>query len=495
VSLTPGRPPRWAVTSSDEHETLVAPHRGQGRRLRRAATIRGALLIGFVCIFGLWVLSGYELVRRVHDLERRTVAEQQAAVRGERLLSTVRTNVLLGSIYLRDALIDNRQANADYYRTQLNDIRSQVQRLLPSYVIEVASSEERAAWVQLQTELEEYWKSRELIFSPAAPLTTNEAAAVLRGRVVPNRNAILTIIDRLSELQSLSQERHEAEFSALYSGLRNRLFLIGAIAIAIGVIVALLATRYVAHLQRQIEAQRDVDRQTRRDLERLSARLVTVQEQERRSLARELHDEVGQALTAIKMDLTMALRGLESGAGITSTLEDARSIADNTLQGVRDLSQLLHPSTLDDFGLPTTVASWLHAFSKRTGIRTTLTHTGMDARLSPEHELCVFRITQEALTNVARHSSARHATVSLHSDEHQVTVTVEDDGRGCDLVAVRARQAGGIGIIGMRERAQTLGGSFALEPPTGGGTRVVVRLPSGPTAENRSDAMAARRVS
>ena len=446
--------------------------------MRATSTIRGVLIAGFAAVFGLWVLSGYDIIRRLADVERRTAAEQQSAIATERLLSTVRTNVLLGSIYLRDALIDNRPVTVDFYRGELNTIRAEVDRLMAGYG-EGTAPEERALWAALRTQLDEYWKSRELVFAPAAPLNTSEAAAVLRRRVVPNRETILRITDQLSSLQSLSQQRHETEVSALYAELRQRLVLIGTFAILIGMIVAFVATRHVGHLQRHIENQQDAERRTRQELERLSARLVDAQEQERRSLARELHDEVGQALTAIKMDVTVALRGLDTDSRLVSPLEDARSLAENTLQGVRDLSQLLHPSTLDDFGLPETLRSYLHSFSKRTGIRTQLVQHGMESRLPAAVEVCVYRITQEALTNVARHSGARNVVLTVAHRANGLSLTIDDDGRG--VSGIGAGSAGhGLGVIGMRERAQTLGGTFALESRHGGGTRVAVTLPAIP---------------
>jgi signal transduction histidine kinase len=459
-------------------------------RIRPTSSIRSVLIAGFAVVFGLWALSGYELVRRLATLEHRTAAEHEAALRGTRLLTTIRTNVLLGSIYLRDAIIDNRSTNVDYYRQELNDIRGQVDRLLPAYIVDVASSEERQHWDQLQKELDQFWKSRDLAFTENVPLNTTEAASVLRSRVVPSRTVILQILDRLSELQVLSQQRHEAEASALYDELQNRLLLIGALAILVGLLVAVVATHQVTRLERQIDEQRTAEQRTRRDLERLSARLVTVQEEERRRLSRELHDEVGQALTAIKMDVTVARRGIdgpqtpESGARIVSWLEDARSIAENTLQSVRDLSQLLHPSMLDDFGLPEALRSYLRTFSKRTGISAQFIQHGREQRRPQAVEVCVYRIVQEALTNVVRHSGARNAIVTLSQTDTGLEMTIDDDGRGIDQQIVRlgASPTRGLGVIGMRERVQALGGTFALESRRDGGTRVAVHLPVVPVA-------------
>jgi signal transduction histidine kinase len=443
------------------------------------------LIAGFAVVFGLWMLSGYELVRRLAALEQRTQAEHEVALNGARVLTTVRTNVLLGSIFLRDAIIDNRSMSEDYYRQELTRIRREVEQVLPDYLVDVTSAEERQHWAQLQKELNDFWKSRELAFSPDWPLDTSEAAAVLRRRVVPSRTAILQILDRLSELQVLSQRRHEAEASALHGQLQDRLLVIGALAILVGLIVAVVATRQVSRLERQIGEQRVGEQRTRRDLERLSARLVTVQEEERRRLSRELHDEVGQALTAIKMDVTVARRGIdglqatESGARIVSWLEDARSIAENTLQSVRDLSQLLHPSMLDDFGLPEALRSYLRTFSKRTGISAQFIQTGKEQRLPQAMEVCVYRIAQEALTNVVRHSGARNALVTLSQTDDGLDMTIDDDGHGIDQQISRFGEPStrGLGVIGMRERAQALGGTFALESRRVGGTRVAIHLP------------------
>ena len=221
---------------------------------------------------------------------------------------------------------------------------------------------------------------------------------------------------------------------------------------------------------------------------------MTVQEEERRSLSRELHDEVGQALTAIKMDVTVARRGLdglqatESRARIVSWLEDARSIAENTLQSVRDLSQLLHPSMLDDFGLPEALRSYLRTFSKRTGISAQFIQHGKEQRLPQAAEVCVYRIVQEALTNVARHSGARNAIVTLSQTDSGIEMTIDDDGSGIDQHVSRfgATSTRGLGVIGMRERVQALGGTFALESRRDGGTRVAVQLPAAPVAADLS---------
>ena len=441
---------------------------------RMGPSVRAALLAGFAVVFALWLLWGYQLVRSLRQIEQNVTSVHETYVRGEQTLSKIRTNVLLGSIYLRDALIDGATPRRESYRDELMRLRSEVETLVASYVAAVSSQDERDHWERLQTELADYWASRDVAFTDQAK-TPNEAAALLRDRVVPKRETVLQILDQLAALQDVANARHQQEIDVLYRQVRTRLLTMGAGTLVVALMVAVMASRHVNRLQREIERQRRIERDNREDLERLSARLVDVQEQERRTLARELHDEVGQALTAAKMDIGIALRA-ELEPRVRSALEEARDLSDQTLRSVRDMSQLLHPSALDDFGLPATLTAYLRNFAHRTGIRAQLAET-METRLAPDIEMCVYRIVQEALSNIARHSGATACTVSLNSGGGMLRLMIEDNGRGVGLPANRLSSGRGLGLIGMRERAQALGGTFNIKPRDGGGTIVMVALP------------------
>jgi signal transduction histidine kinase len=185
------------------------------------------------------------------------------------------------------------------------------------------------------------------------------------------------------------------------------------------------------------------------------------------------------------MDIGIALRS-DNRLRAKSALEEASELTETTLRGVRDLSQVLHPSMLDDFGLPTTLATYLRKFSQRTGICAHLAET-IDARLVTPIEVCIYRIVQEALSNVVQHSGASACAVSLSAESGLMTLVVEDDGRGIGPFPrpVDARQ--GLGLIGMRERAQALGGTFLIEDAATGGTRISVTLPLQLVAPDNSD--------
>ena len=213
----------------------------------------------------------------------------------------------------------------------------------------------------------------------------------------------------------------------------------------------------------------------KRELERLSSQLMQAQEDERRRIARELHDEIGQALTALKLELAIAERSATPSA--RSSLTEARAITDRALQSVRDMSQLLHPSMLDDLGLPDTATWYLRGFSRRTGITSELVVERLERRLDPEVESCTYRIIQEALTNVARHAEASLCRVEIARVDSSLRIRIEDDGKGFDESSDPTPTSRGLGLVGVRERVARLGGTLRVESNLGVGTRLMVDLP------------------
>jgi two-component system sensor histidine kinase UhpB len=206
------------------------------------------------------------------------------------------------------------------------------------------------------------------------------------------------------------------------------------------------------------------------ELSRVSFHMLEDQEATARRFSHELHDELGQQLTAIKTNLN----ALEGGGQVNRPrLEDSLLLVDEAIGNVRQMSQLLRPIILDDFGLEAGLRWLAEGFSTRTGIevRVESNHSG---RLADETETHLFRIAQEALTNVARHAGAKHVRMKLGSANGQVIFSVQDDGRGLDA----AHSGGsGLGMIGMRARARSAGGDVEVNPAPGGGVLIEVRVP------------------
>jgi len=218
----------------------------------------------------------------------------------------------------------------------------------------------------------------------------------------------------------------------------------------------------------------------------LSRRLLEIQEQERRHLARELHDEIGQELTGLKLTLEMTARrpAEQIQAGMDKALSQVRDLTAR----VRDLSLQLRPSMLDDLGLLSALLWHVQRYTDQTGIHVAFEHVGLDRRLfPPEVETAAFRIIQEALTNVARHARVVEVTVRICLDQNLLFVLVEDHGLGFDPRAVsHGANSGGLG--GMRERAALLGGYLVVDSEHGSGTRVVAEFPVVGAEERRRHA-------
>jgi signal transduction histidine kinase len=216
-----------------------------------------------------------------------------------------------------------------------------------------------------------------------------------------------------------------------------------------------------------------------RELAALSARLMSAQEEERRRLSRELHDEFGQSLTAVNAYLWLIHRQLpEELVELRSRTAEARRVVAQTQGAMRELSQLLRPSVLDDFGLVPSLDTHLKTFETRHQIATSFDVDGLPDRLPPEIETAVYRIAQEALTNVARHARAQRVRVALVAEDGELRLDIQDDGVGV-RPNTEAQARVGIGLIGIRERARALGGTVRFESSTHGvRLRVAMPLPT-----------------
>ena len=212
----------------------------------------------------------------------------------------------------------------------------------------------------------------------------------------------------------------------------------------------------------------------RERLQSLSRRLVQVQETERRQIARELHDEIGQTLTGLKLNLEMRARQPLQNA--PAQLGDALALITELMTRVRDLSLHLRPAMLDDLGLLPTLLWHFGRYSALTGVKVCCEHTGVERRFPVEAETAAYRIVQEGLTNVARHANVGEVTVRLWATSGLVGVQIVDKGCGFDVSKVRGEADTG-GLLGMEERATLLGGHLTIESVPGTGTCITAELP------------------
>ncbi|MBL0153980.1 MAG: PAS domain S-box protein [Chitinophagaceae bacterium] len=222
-----------------------------------------------------------------------------------------------------------------------------------------------------------------------------------------------------------------------------------------------------------------------RDIRKLTAHLQHIREEERSHIAREIHDELGQQLTVLKMDISWLNKrlGEDAETAVKKKMKELLDMLDGTVKTVRRISSELRPSMLDDLGLVATMEWQMGEFQKRTGIKTKMRATETDLHLSADNSTGLFRIFQESLTNVARHAGASEVVIILEMEDNFVELSIRDNGVGFEV-----QQAGNkktLGILGMRERAHLMGGDYDLHSIPGEGTLVKVRLPAGNNKKNK----------
>ena len=214
------------------------------------------------------------------------------------------------------------------------------------------------------------------------------------------------------------------------------------------------------------------------DLRQLASRLQEIREEERAGIAREIHDELGQQLTVLKMDIAWLNKKIGSkDAGIIEKIKQLTEMLDETVKTVRRISSELRPSVLDDLGLVAAMDWHLKEFEKRLGIKTEFIEPEEDPKLDDTTKTALYRILQESLTNVARHSGAGSVKVKLEQNDSDIILTIEDDGKGFDKQKIAEKKT--LGILGMKERTSMLGGTYEIISAPEKGTRARIKIPLG----------------
>ena len=444
------------------------------RRPTGAISITAAMLLGFGLTLVVWLVAGYGLTVRIQDTRRRAEAATARYLSAQDLLSTVNAEILLGSVYLRDALLEAGPPDGDAHQA-VEATYDTVRRMLEAYVPVSDSATERDRVDRLRLEIDDFRRAMLEVLNTASVVSARRATILLRTQVVPKRAVVIRVSEEVRALNREAFIRQQAEVTEIYATSQRWFWVTLSLAIVASFGIALAALRYAGRLEGQLQRQLVVDAQNARELQHLSAKLITAQEEERRTIARELHDEVGQGLTAIKVELAVAQHAIQASGVDARVLNDARAITDGALATIRDLSHLLHPAILDDLGLVAAIDAYVSSFGHRHRIQMDLVQSGLTDRLSPDVETTIYRIIQEALTNVAKHARAARCRISLRRAGDRVTVTIEDQGVGFDA---SAPGRAGLGLVGIRERAHRLRGSLTIESAPGEGTRLTVDLPA-----------------
>jgi signal transduction histidine kinase len=448
-----------------------------GPRLR----VQTVLVLGFLLTAGTWLFAGSFFGRRMREIQDEAVEVGRRYTQAQAVITNTRAEVFRASIAVRDALLDPTPDPARYL-ADIERAYRQADDLLAGYVPVIGSQQEHERAERLRRGISELRDANLGVLSTPSSMWRDNANLLIATQILPKREAAILVANELQTLNRNAYVEQQTRTDTLYRDIQEGYRRTFGLAVLATLCIALFSAVNVSRLERRLRLEQEKDARTAAELQRLSAKLVSAQEEERRSIARELHDEIGQVLTAVKMELAHTQRYIVSLGGNKDFLGDARSITDRALDAARDISHFLHPAVLDDLGLPAALDGYVQRINKRQDdLRVAFTATNMAKRLPSDVEVALYRITQEGLTNVLRHARAGRCTVELDRDEAQSTVrlTISDDGVGFDPAVVRPFASRGLGLVGIRERVTQLGGELRLERLVSGGTRLTAEFKDG----------------
>jgi signal transduction histidine kinase len=425
---------------------------------RRFTGGRGLLYAGFGGLIALMLAAGVDALLVLRSVRHSDAQIRDIYFRRSRALDEVRAGIYQSAIVMRDYLLATDREVATAQVEKWTSIRVKTDHALG----EVAASldpAESTSFRTLQSEVQVYWKLLDFIVEIQGKDKRSRGATYFSNELVKRRTAMLDLVDRIDQISMRELSSDDAKLTATFDALRIRLIVILAATVGAGIFLAAFTIRRTLALENEMK--------------KLSARLVSAQEEERRAISRELHDEVGQSLSALLMEAGNAVARVPmDSAEVRRHVESIKRLAEASVNVIRNMTLLLRPSMLDDFGLVPALEWQAREVSKRTGLRVHVAADETESELPDDLRTCIYRVVQEALHNCARHSHARSVKVVVKQEPHRIVLTVEDDGSGFD-----SRRTRGLGLVGMQERVNHLGGAFEITSKPGAGTKVEVELP------------------
>lgn len=426
------------------------------------------LMAGFGALLILIAVAGVDALAVLYTVRTSQAKARDAYLRRDALIEEIRTGIYQSST-VADFLVSVASADAGQEREMWREVRSKTEAAVQAYASQVDARDLRVFDV-LKAELASYWQLQESVLGlPAGQKDGPNKWSALRER----RRSMLAVVDRLNDVHTQQLLADDAKLSATFDRMRSRLLFVLAACVALGLLLAGFTVRRTLRMEAEIEARYDEGVLARQEAQDLSARLLSAQEHERRAISRELHDEVGQSLSALLMEAGHAVANVPADAvNVRRHVESIKRLAEASVQVIRNMTLLLRPSMLDDFGLVPALEWQAREVSKRTGLLVLVDAEESASELPEEHKTCIYRVVQEALHNCARHSQAHRVNVQVLKEASRILLSVDDDGKGFDAKRVR-----GLGLAGMAERVHHLGGAFHVHSRPGGGTQLEVELP------------------
>jgi signal transduction histidine kinase len=408
--------------------------------------------------------------------QRRHMAVDSAAVhkdykQRDALLAELRTNIYRANTLLRDYLLELDEPAAAQQRAELQSFRRRNAAIVLEYQHMVFPNEQ-ASVAELSRNNDAYWEFVAPTLGWIASQRHSQGQTYLRETVSPHRKDLIKLVNAVNRINQRDADAEEERMQALQSQSQQRVTAISSFSLALAVALALSVILHVRNLERDVNRRFAELQEARLNLRRLSDRLVTAHEEERRNLSRELHDELGQSMSAMLMELGRLESKLSKDETSRPIFASVRELAEASVAKVRDLSLTLRPAMLDEIGLVPALRWQAREVTRRSGMKVSIIADDAEDDLPDTYRTCIYRVVQEALHNCVKHSRATQVRVVMKHQNTGLAISIEDTGVGFD-----PKHEKGLGLLGIAERVGQLGGQFHIESKPGHGAVASVYLP------------------
>jgi signal transduction histidine kinase len=433
---------------------------------------RAALLVGFGALLTLTAFIGFDSLETLEAFKANNAQIRGEFLYREHTLDQVRAGLYESQSILSEYLLDESDPNAQKaLRVALESIRAETTANLKG-CIESLHDDSRERFEHLAVQLGGYWSTIGSIFGVDVNTTAEKGISVRRKSVLQQHADVFALTNELSGLNDSDLKDAEQHITEVSAQFRQRLLIIVGVGLAFGVVLTVATIGYAGLLENRLEQKYEDSIRAQSELRQLSNRLVETEERERRAISRELHDEIGQSLSALLLDVQNLMEVSTEKEALQQGLQKIKVSAENCLDEVRNMSLLLRPSMLDDLGLVAALDWQAREVSKRTGMVVEIVEQGVSDNLPEQHKTCVYRIVQEALNNCSKHAHAKNVRVVVRQELQHLRLSIEDDGKGFE-----PRRMRGLGLLGMSERVNQLRGVLTVDSDPTRGTKLQIDLP------------------
>ena len=409
--------------------------------------------------------------RQTRDVSVTSAALRKESRDRDSLLDQLRTDTYRSSTLVRDYILEPDDVLAASQKAELQLLRSRVEQSLSHYG-ENAPQEEKEPVQGLQRHAESYWTSLAPALNWNRIARRQQGELFLRNTIIPGRDELVQFVKQVNALDERALDAAEERLQVVQARFQHRVNTISILSLVLGSILAIVVVRHARHLGMEAAARFNEVLAAREDLRRLSDRLVAVQEEERRNLSRELHDDLGQTMSAMLIELGKLESPLAGSEDHRAELASVRRLAEENVAKVRNMALLLRPAMLDELGMVPALRWHAREVARRTGLKVKMIADEINDDLPDSHRTCIYRVVQEALNNCVKHSKASEVRVVIHRDGEGLSISVQDDGAGFD-----PEHNKGLGLLGMMERVAGAGGRFHIESQPGRGTIISIFFP------------------